>query len=177
MSAWWRRNRRALLAVVILIPLTVGVAGGWEFWKRVQGRPTFAVTAAAGSTIDFDGITFGPATAAEVSSPAIDLAPDSKVISVSVPVDRHGAATACSIPVLRELGGQGRLWEADHQLLRWDSSLYTFCPSDPKWDSFPDGPFTIDVPFIVPDDVSGELGVEFTLIDELPRYLRLVVVP
>lgn len=177
MSAWWRRNRRSLLAVVVLVPLTVGVAGGWEFWKQVQGRPTFAVTADAGTTIDFDGITFGPATAEQITVPDVELPPGTKVVAVSVPVDRHGASTACSIPVLRELGGQGRLWEADHQILRWDWRLHTFCPADPEADSFPDGPFTIDVPFIVPDDVTGKLGVEFTLVDELPRYVRLVVVP
>jgi hypothetical protein len=176
-SGWWRRNRRALIAVIILLPLTAGVAGGWEWWKRVQGRPTFATIAPAGEAVDFGGITFGPATAEEITVPDVDLPENTTVIAVDVEIDRHGATTACSTPVLRELSGEGRLWEADMSKVGWASRYYTFCPSDPDQDSFPTGPFSIDVPFIVPDDVVGELGVEFLVVDELPRYVRLVVSP
>lgn len=177
MSGWWRRNRRAVIAVIILLPLTAGVAGGWEWWKRSQGRPTFAVVAPAGGTVDFGGITFGPATAQEIAVPDVDLPEDSTIIAVDVEIDRHGATTACSTPVLRELGGEGRLWEADMSKVGWDSDYDTLCPSDPRQESFPRGPFSIDVPFVIPDDVVGDLGVEFLVVDELPSYVRLVVSP
>lgn len=177
MSDWWRRNRGALLAIVILVPLMVGIAGGWEFWNRVQGRPTFPVTAAVGSSLDFGGITFGPATAEVTSIPDAQLPPNTKIIAVSVRVDRHDATTSCSIPVLRELTGKGRLWEADSQIVPWNWRLNTLCPAQSTRNLFPGGAFSIDVPFIVPDDVDGELGVEFTIPNQLPRYARLVVVP
>lgn len=177
MNGWWRRNRVALVALVVLLPLTAGVVGGWEWWKRAQGDTVFPVTAAAGETVELAGISFGPAAAREISIPGEELPPGTKVVSVSVTVDRDGGATPCSRPLLHELHGEGRTWGDDATTVTWESAGFAFCPSDPEDESFPDGPFTIEVPYVVPDDVAGPLAVEFTVANELPRYVRLVVAP
>ncbi|CAL4860290.1 hypothetical protein MMM2322_01969 [Microbacterium sp. MM2322] len=177
MSGWWQSNRRALLALIVLVPVTVGVFTGWEWWKVAGYAPTFPTVAEQGGSTDFAGITFGPATATEVSLPDEDLPEGTKILWVRVPLDRHGAATGCLVNGLRELSGQGRFWEQDSATVTWDSRRYTFCPTDRAADLFPKGPFQIDVPFIVPDDVEGPLGVELVIPDEFPGYVRLVVVP
>ncbi len=178
MRAWWRDNRTALLAVAVLIPVTAGVLGGWEWWKAAQaGRPTFAVTAEPGETVELAGATFGPGAAEEIAVPGEDLPTGTKVIAVEIPVDRHGAATSCSIPVLRELSGSERVFEADHSALDWDYRRQVLCPTDRDSDSFPDGPFSLEVPYLVPADVTGPLAVDLTVADELPRFVRVVVVP
>jgi len=176
-SAWWRSNRRALLALVVVVPLTAGVFLGWEWWKVARYEPTFPTVAEQGRAADFADITFGPATATEVSLLGVTAPEGTKFLWVRVPVDRHGAATGCTLTGLRELGGQGRFWRDESKTVDWDYRRYTACPNDRRSDLFPRGAFQIDVPFIVPDDVEGPLGVELVIPDELPGYVRLVVVP
>lgn len=166
-----------MLALVVLVPVTVGVFVGWEWWKVARYEPTFATTAQQGSAVDVADITFGPATATEVSLQGVRPPEGTKILWVRVPVDRHGAATGCIVRGLRELHGQGRFWNEDSGDVGWDYRLFTACPMDRGSDLFPPGPFQIDVPFIVPDDVAGPLGVEFVLPDELPSFVRLVVAP
>lgn len=177
MRGWWRRNRSALLALVILLPVTVGIFCGWEWWKTSSGRPTFAVTAERGESVDLGGVTFGPARATETTIADAEIPPGTKILAVRIPVDRHGATTGCEVYALREMAGKERVFEADTARLPWDFHRYTLCPMDPEADLFPTGPFSIDVPFIVPEDVDGPLGVELLIVDELPRYARLIVVP
>lgn len=177
MSGWWRRNRGALLALGILVPVTVGVFCGWEWWKTASGQPTFAVTAQQGESIDLGGVTFGPARVTKTTIADTEIPAGTKILAVRVPVDRHGGVTGCQVYALRELDGRERVFEADTALVPWDYNRYTLCPMDPEAELFPAGPFSIDVPFIVPDDVDGPLGVELLIVDELPRYARLVVVP
>jgi hypothetical protein len=176
--AWWRRNAVALIALPVLVALALGGMGGWEWWKQNQAEPIFPVTAAAGESIEFGDVTWGPATAS-VQTPSIDadMPPGAQLLAVEIPVDRHGEPTACSVRLLREVGGAERSWEADALQADWDYRKHTFCPTDPTADSYPAGRFSLEVPFFVPADATGPFEVEVVLSDELPRVLRLEVTP
>jgi hypothetical protein len=178
MSTWWRRNRVAVYVVALLLPITLLGVGGWDWWSANFGRPVVPVSAADGEEIEFGGITWGPAVA-NVLTPSADanVPPGAKLLEVDIPVDRHGEDTACVIGALKELSGAEREWSADTGDANWDYRKHTFCPTDPASDSYPAGPFRIEVPFILPADATGPFVLDVVLQDELPRVLRLEVVP
>lgn len=168
---WWRRNAVALAAVAVLLPATGFVVTANEWWAINQSQPVFPTTAEAGARVMFADAEWGPASAEDWSAASVDLPPDAKVIVVEVPVDPGDATVACTAPVLRELGGAGRQWSEATYEVGWDDDRPTFCSSEVS------GPFTIAVPFLLPADAEGPFGVDLTLGDELPGFLRLVVVP
>jgi hypothetical protein len=169
---WWRRNAVALAAVAVLLPVTALVIGGNEWWLVNQSRPVVPTTVPAGTGADWAGMRWGPATLRELPSDAEDgLPPGAKVVVVEVPVDPGGHPVACSAPVLRELDGAQRQWDDAASEVDWDYDRPTACVSDA------DGPYTVAAPFLIPGDAAGPFGVELTVVDELPAFLRLVVVP
>jgi hypothetical protein len=166
---WWRRNTFALGAVIVLVPATALIVGGHEWWSMYQAAPLFAATAEEGSEIEYARATWGPATAVEESS---DEVPEgAKLIVVEVPVDPADRPVACNVPVLRELGGEQRQWDTASYDVDWSYENPTLCDSEAT------GPFTIAVPYLVPDDAVGPFGVDLVLSDQLPGFLRLTVSP
>lgn len=171
--AWWRRNALAIGAVAVLLPLTGLTISGVEWWQMNQAQPVFATTVAAGDTVEYAGGTWGPAVVrSQAPGPDDDLPADGRLLVVEVPVDPHGKMLGCDVPALRELDGMQRRWQNALGDVDWDYRNPTVCPSDST------APFTIEVPYLLPDGVSGPLGLDFALADELPGFLRLgVIVP
>lgn len=171
-ASWLRRNALALVAAAVLVPATALVIGGNEWWEYYAGRETFPVTVESGERADFSGATYGPATITEVAEePEWQLPSGVKVLSAEVPVQPGDEPVRCSTPTLRELSGDGRRWtSAPFPVeLPYDEDMWGSCDSERS------GTYTIVVPFLVPDDVSGALGVDLAVANELPRFLRFVV--
>jgi hypothetical protein len=170
--AWWRRNALALGAVVVLLPVTAAVITGYEWWFANQGKPQIPVTVEAGQVAEFGGATWGPATATiRDADTAEGLPTGAKVIVVEVPVDPGAEPPSCLSPTLTQLEGVAREWNNATADVDWDYDLPTSCSSDAT------GPFTVSVPFLVPDDVEGPLGIDIGVSGQTPRFLRLVVEP
>lgn len=171
---WWRRNAFALAAVAVLVPATAVVVGGNEWWDVYSSRPVFAQAVPSGDEATFGGATWGPATADFVSPGSdVDLPADARLIEVRVPVQPEDEPVSCFTPVLRELEGAGRQWdEADYDFsAEYDPEQSTSCPFDRS------DPYTVVVRFLVPADAIGPFGLDFSMGDQLPRFLRLVVAP
>jgi hypothetical protein len=165
---WWRRNAVALLAVALLLPTTAAVVGGNEWWAANQADPVFPTTVDAGATVDFGGATWGPARVGTAASDTADDAPaGARVVVIEVPVDPRGTILSCATPMLREAEGDGRRWSNALADVDWNYDNSSSCPSDEAV------PFTIEVPYLVPDDATGPFGLELTLGDQLPGYLLL----
>lgn len=165
---WWRRNAVALLSVAALLPLTAVVIGGNEWWNASRAEPVFPTTGAAGATVEFGGATWGPARVGTVAAETADDAPaGTRAIVVEVPVDPHGETLSCSTPLLRETDGEGRRWSTAVTEVDWSYDEPSSCPSDET------APFTIQVPYLVPDEATGPFGLELTVGDQLPGYLLL----
>lgn len=169
---WWRRNVVALVAVAVLAPVTGLVITANEWWAWNQAKPVFATTASPGEEIDYAGATWGPATATITApGPDDDVPPGTQLVVIEVPVAPGADGTACLSPTLRELSGASRQWNEATSHVDWDFELATFCDSEAT------GPFTLSLPFLLPADADGPLGVDIQIVDELPGFLRLVVVP
>jgi len=169
---WWSRNALALTAVAVLAPVTGLMIIGNEWWGTYQAAPVFPTTVAPGDEISYAGATWGPATIhVRPDDPDSDLPEGTTVYVVEVPLDPDSGPVRCSPPTLRELEGGQRQWDDAVSFVDWDYERPTLCDSEAV------GPFTIAVPFLVPDDAVGPFGVDFLLTDELPGFLRLVVSP
>ncbi|NYF17013.1 hypothetical protein HDC37_001841 [Microbacterium sp. AK009] len=169
---WWRRNALPLGAVAILLPVGVLVPTGVEWWRWSQADPVFPTTAAAGESVEWAGATWGPATAVDQTSLyAADAPAGTRVLVVEIPVDPGDLSPLCTTPALRELGGAGRQWGEATTEVDWRYERPTSCESGSPV------PFTVSVPYLVPDDARGPFGVELTVPDELPGFLRLEVIP
>ena len=169
---WLRRNTAALIATAVLLPVTGLVVGADKWWDANQGAPVFATEVATGDQVTWAGATWGPATARWAQEdPAAGLPDGARVLLVEVAVDPKGRGILCATPQLQELTGAGRHWADAIGDLDWAYEQPSACSSELTT------PFTIEVPFLVPDDVGGPLGVDFSLADQLPGFLRLVVVP
>jgi len=170
--AWWRRNTVALVALVVLVPATALILGGWEWWKVNQQGSLFPAVAAAGAEVDFAGTTWGPATIEEVpAAPGADLPAGARVVHVTIPVEPGSAPPSCSSPMLREAEGAGREWADAVIDVDWDYEHPSSCYSEDP------GPFTMVVPYLIPADARGPFVVDLAVADELPRFLRFEVVP
>jgi hypothetical protein len=171
---WWRRNALALAAAAVLVPATAAVIGGSEWWAHNASRELFPHAVSVGETAGFGEATWGPAKAEFVSpGPRDDIPHGARVIEVEVPVEPGDEPLACASPTLQELTGEMRQWkEASISVeTEYDPDRPLSCASE-LTDSY-----TVVVPFLVPADAVGPFGVDFSLGDELPGFLRLVVAP
>ena len=171
MSGWWRSNAIALGALVLLVPATV-MSISWNEWANndayTASRP---LTLAPGDTIQYGGVTVGPASAEFTDSP---LAPQgTRVVSVSLRIDPGETSILCSEPPLHEMDGAMRQWNsASYELDRgWDVNHPTSCIDGET------RPYTLEVDYLVPSDAVGPFAVEFSLTDALPEFVSAVVEP
>ncbi len=167
-ARWWRRNAVALAAVAVLLPTTAAVVGGNEWWSANQADPVFPTTVDAGATVEYGGATWGPARWGTVAADTAADAPEgARAVVIEVPVDPHGRILSCSSPMLRETDGERRRWNNAIADVDWSYDRASSCPSDETT------PFTIAVPYLVPDDATGPFSLELTVGDQLPGYLVL----
>jgi hypothetical protein len=169
-TGWWRANALALGALVVLIP-AAALAMSWNEWAGIrQGTASEPISLAPGESAEYGGATVGPASAEFTDLP---LAPqDARVISVTVRIDPGDPAIACAKPVLREVDGAQRQWNARDDLGReWDSDHWDFCDSEAT------APYEMEIDYLVPEDASGPFAVEISSAEALPEFVSAVVAP
>lgn len=169
-TGWWRSNAVAVGALVVLVPATA-VAMSWNEWAvTLRNTPTAPISVAPGESAEYAGATVGPASADFTELP---LAPqDARVVTVSLRIDPGDPAIACSKPVLREVDGAQRQWNARDDLGReWDSERRAFC--DPEATA----PYQMEIDYLVPEDASGPFTVELGSVGWYPEFVSAVVAP
>lgn len=178
MSGWWRRNRVALVAVLLIAPVTVGVV----FQKEWGGFARDAVDVVVGDdasyggagwrVTDVDRIRWSSGPGAERELPA---GTDLVVVRLAVtPHDLEGGeSTGCTLEL-----DEG---EGDRSDRLWGPAPSTYVPYDPDGgtstycDPSRTTPYELAASFLVPVDAGEDARLRITVEadDELPRYLRI----
>lgn len=168
---WWRRNAAALAAVVVLVPVTVGVIAANEWSDGDLGHPTKATTVDAGDSAIYGGAIIGPANAEFTDDAGIP--PGARVVHATVLITPADEPISCLSPLLRETGGAQRQWdEASFELDRdYDLALKTSCDSELPIR------YSLTLDYLVPEDATGPFALELSTGDALPQFVRLVVEP
>lgn len=165
-GGWWRRNRRAVLAILILVPLTGGLMIGNGLRKARPYSASEPIVVDADQPATLGESTIGPVTAFFRSEPG--PAPDSRVLSVEIPVS--GAAPfGCTI-TLREVTGDRREWsDATLELPDLGVVSPTSCNAE--------APFTIEGNFLIPAAAEGPFTIDVKSQDFQPKFLRFAIRP
>lgn len=181
MRAWLRSNWIGLVAVVVLLPATVGITFANEWTGYFSERPSAPVDVAAGDPGGFAeaGWIVEATDRIPASSPEgedIGLPAGSELVVVSTRVspgqlDDKGESPRCLVR-LEELDG-------DTVTRSWDDSLFeriSYTRTDGAFGMCTASnvdPYLLESIFVVPADAGDELALSVTVISELPRYLRL----
>lgn len=161
---WWRRNAVALVALVVLVPLTAG-AMAWQEWRTAFGATHWrSVPVEAGGSIELGGASIGPAALVAVPTDAgVEVPADGRALAAQVTVVPGDEPVSCARPRLVELGS-GRSWEAEPSPFDWQGEPSCFDATSPV---------LLNVPFAVPTD-AGPFAIDLEILHdgaELPRFL------
>jgi hypothetical protein len=184
-GGWLRRNRTALLAVLVLMPTTLGIMFANQWIGQLEERPSRPVDVAVGETVDYanaswsvEGAERVPGTSGAGRERGLPSGTDLIVVTVWVSPSGHGADGAhdlCSVR-LEESGGRGetRSWSnaaGGAISLEGDGPHLTSCNSEQS------SPYTFDAQFIVPADTGdlSALTAGLVVIDALPQYARFAL--
>ena len=170
---WWRSNAWALIALALLIPAVVVTVGANEWSDYFSGRPSQPIDVRAGDSAGAGDAEIGPASAEFSTDDTLTVPDGMRVVVASIHVDPGDPAIGCVPLVLRESSGAQRQWDEASLEVGWpyDAEDPTSCASDAT------GPYTLVTPFLVPDDARGPFSVELVTGKELPRFVRLAIVP
>ncbi|WP_460796420.1 hypothetical protein [Microbacterium sp. GXF0217] len=182
MTGWWRRNRIALIALAVLIPVTTATLVGVAWSRYYLYEPTIPLAAGEDESLELADTTWGPVRAVDVTDVEELTAPsDARVIAVALPVDPHGESPSCFSPVLVEQD-TGRRWQQMNNALSIpyspDEHITCITPEeDENGEPGPVVPYEIIVGYIVPEDAAGLFWVEVGELDSYPSFLRFSVEP
>ncbi|MGN7979302.1 hypothetical protein ACTJJ4_17125 [Microbacterium sp. 22195] len=163
---WWRTNRVALVALLVLVP-AIGIGVGWNEWYSYYGygaRKVTAVEVPDKGTVKLSGAEWGPIRSGEITDTSkLDMPKGARLLAAIVPVTPDGKAVSCDPPVLVQQS-TGREWTP----MRSEIGLaYSYdendkCVSDLADEKDPESaqPFSLTVGFVVPDDVTGPFWLE-----------------
>lgn len=167
---WWRRNALALAALVVLIPLTVGVIAANEWSQYDAGHATQPIIVQAGDAARYDGAGIGPARAEFTDNPAAPAG--SRVLRTTTLITPLDGPIACATPVLRELTGAKRQWDEASGLLDldYDPEAHSTCDSERPIR------YSLTLHYLLPDDAVGPFALDLAG-DPLPQFVRLVIEP
>ncbi|GAA5149556.1 hypothetical protein GCM10025768_12960 [Microbacterium pseudoresistens] len=163
--SWWRRNRVALIALALLVPLTFGVIGAREWWTRFEDRPVFPSEVSVGEVTA--GAQWAGAEITDITARVDrDVPEGTRVLLVRLDVEPLQDAVGCRNPVLRELDGEHREWSAaSGSLMPRGADAVTECPDDSA------APFELVIPYVVPAD-AGALALDVDVAVIRPGFLR-----
>jgi hypothetical protein len=183
---WWRNNRIALLAVVVLLPLTLGIPfanqwlGYFSTWPSVPEEVLGADPVEyGGTTWTVDGARRITAASAEGREYGLPAGSDLVVLDLGVApeeLDDEGKSAFCDVR-LQELDGDTitRVW-GDSALdpidFAYDEGASTGCISD---ENDPLAEYRVQFTFVVPTDAATdgrELALQLSVFSELPDYIR-----
>lgn len=182
---WLRRNRRALLAVLVLLPTTLGIMVANQWVRYFEEWPSRPVDVAAGETLDYGNARWSvEATDRVIGASAEgrerDLPAGTDLVLATVRVDPtgtdpDGVPDLCTVR-LEESGGENatRSWSnAAGGAIPLDGAgpSLTSCSSELSTT------YTFDAEFVVPADAgdSSTLTVGIAVVDALPEYARFAL--
>lgn len=124
-------------------------------------------------------ITVHPASARIVTEPEAPLG--TKVMVVTIPVERTDENLSCSVAQISEIGGKGRTWRPDFSTLPYDAPYitHTRCPTPGNVVLNEEHPrdAELTVPVILPRDAMGPFEVYLSIPSLSPEHIITVVTP
>lgn len=168
LAGWLRRNRLALVALCVLVPLTPVVIAGPSAREQRSYEPNEPIVVDYGQSTKYGAATIGPASAAFGSDSAGPAG--TRVIHVNVAIT--GAESLLCRPMfLRETSGARRTFTPADRLLGDASQLPSIGCMPPPGDT------SIGNSFVVPSDAGGPFVVGLVAVELVPRYVALKVRP
>lgn len=168
--SWFKRNAVALGALVVLIPATVVVVGGYEWWDYFQGRPVIAIEPeASGEAVTLHGAEFGPAVGVLGDPRTYDAPAETQVLAVTLPVQPGEIGPSCLTPTLRE-AATGREWNEASVRLTTPAMLMTSCQGKEMTDAY-----KMELHYLVPDSAEAPFTLELSIAEALPEFARIPV--
>lgn len=170
-ESWWRSNAVALVALAVVLPTTAAVTTVNEWWDYYSGRPAQAVEVGPGAETSFADATWLDARLTRRSDGTdLDIPPGTKLLvaTIDVEIDPGDPPLGCTL-TLREATGAQRQWgSAALDPFGWRTSegMAGICSSEAT------EPYTVEVPFVLPDDARGPYTIDMSVGEELPRFLR-----
>jgi len=175
---WLRRNIRGLVAVVVLLPVTLGIMFATQWISYFEGWPSRPVNVRAGDTLEYGNARwhiegFDRVLGDSAAGRERDLPAGTDLLVVTVLVDPTGTGPdgvpdLCAVR-LEESG-------ADTPTRRWSNggaisldgalSAHTSCSSEVSTR------YTFDAEFVIPTDAgeSSAFSVDIYVEDALPEY-------
>ncbi|MDF2444089.1 MAG: hypothetical protein JWR01_2292 [Subtercola sp.] len=180
-GGWLRRNAIALIAVVVLVPVTLGVTFSNEWLDYYSNRPSQPVTVDPGAAADFAGTGWRVDSTRRITSTSTEGADarlpggtDLIVVTVDVTprvLDENGLSPYCELRLEEAEGGElARSWgDAAFDPISYDGAddAQSGCTTDLTT------PYRFEALFVIPSSVDGALTLNLEALDELPRYLEL----
>ena len=184
-AGWLRRNGRALLAILVLLPATLGIMFANQWIRYVEDGPSRSVNVTAGETLEYGNARWRIEATDRVNADSAagrerDLPAGTDLISVTVEVDPtstgpDGVPDGCTARLEESGGGTvTRSWTNASQgaidLGRGGPSL-TSCSSDLSTR------YSFVAEFVVPTEAgeSSSLTVNITVAEFLPEYAKFAL--
>jgi hypothetical protein len=182
-AGWLRRNARPLVAVVVLLPATLGIMFANQWLGYVDQRPTRPMDVAAGETLDYGNAHWRVEETDRVPGDSAagrerDLPAGTDLMVVTVRVDPTGPGPdgkydGCTVR-LEESGGNTptRSW-TNGGAISLDGSGPTLASCSSELGT----PYTFDAQFVVPRDAgeSSDFTLGISVVTELPEYARFAL--
>ncbi|RFA13710.1 hypothetical protein B7R21_07705 [Subtercola boreus] len=180
---WLRRNAFALAAIIVLVPLTLGITFSNEWVNYYSTRPSQPVVVDPGQSTDFAGTGWAIEGTERISSTSpegreADLPGGSDLVVVTVSVtprdlDEKGESPFCEVRLEeRDRGELARSWgSAEFEPIDYDEpeGVESGCTTDRT------APYKFEAQFVVPSDTTEALALHLEVGDELPKYLSLTL--
>lgn len=181
---WLRRNGRALLAVLVLLPLTVGIMFANQWLRYFEEWPSRPVNAAIGETLEYGNARWRIESTDRISADSDagrerDLPAGTDLVSVTVEVDPTGTGPdgvpdLCAARLEESGGGTvTRSWSNGSRsaLLGGVGPTLTSCSSDLSTR------YSFEAEFVVPAEAgeSSNLTINISVPGFLPEYARFAL--
>jgi hypothetical protein len=181
---WWRRNWLPLILAAVLVPLTIGVTFGSEWWQYFSGRPVVLTSTGVGTPVHYADTQITVDSASRIGADsaqgrAYDLPGGTDLIVVTVTIDpkrvhADGSSALCTME-LEELDGTT-------VTRHWNDATFDaidFAPADGfeyGCNSELQHSYRAQVPFVVPAAAGAgdrDLALLLYSADVLPDALRI----
>ena len=173
-GGWLRRHGLALAAVVVLVPLTVGITFSNEWVSYYAERPSQPVAVASGASADFAATGWQVESTRRIAADSPDgvdaaLPTGSQLVVVTVAVTPQrlaadGTSPLCEARLAEAGGGElARSWgdaTFDPIDYRVADGLESGCMSDLV------SPYRFEAVFVIPADVEAPLELRLQVVDE-----------
>jgi hypothetical protein len=182
---WFRRNSRALLAILVLLPATLGIMFANQWLGQLDERPSRPVDVAVGDSVDYGRASWTIAGTERVPGTSAagrerDLPPGTDLIVVTVGVSPSGPGTdgeqdLCSVRLEESRSdGTTRSWSnaAGGRIdLGGDGPAITSCSAGLS------SPYVFDAEFVVPVETGDvdTLTADIVVVHALPEYARFAL--